>query len=313
MNSIKLTYINYLQMLKKFMSSGFFVWCFIVVNFEEIWTRPYRDVMIWWTKYNKKWSISTFRETYIYWNWLDQAWGRFYRDALYEMKVCTRCEVWSILKMLLKLASKCWVDDLNEICWSAFSVCWPKMFLVLHLLRSFLKNICANIPGCVWPFESWCVGFVYIPGCVWYFMSCFLLYWLTPLKLTLKKWWISSQILQKFSSFLEWLKLFSLIFGIVVVVMSTMMMQINSHGSWKRIFCANWKTCSWYWLLESFRRHYEGPLTEVLLKLKWMIEKLIQDNVVVLRTIHSFCQKIKFVLLHDEVECKCWICLRGNC
>ncbi len=28
-----------------------------------------------------------------------------------------------------------------------------------------------------------------------------------------------------------------------------MMMQINSHGSWKRIFCANWKTCSWYWLL----------------------------------------------------------------
>ncbi len=34
-----------------------------------------------------------------------------------------------------------------------------------------------------------------------------------------------------------------------------------------------------------------------------MIEKLIQDNVVVLRTIHSFCQKIKFVLLRDEVEC----------
>jgi hypothetical protein len=34
-----------------------------------------------------------------------------------------------------------------------------------------------------------------------------------------------------------------------------------------------------------------------------MIEKLIQDNVVVLRTIHSFCQKIKLVLLRDEVEC----------
>jgi hypothetical protein len=34
-----------------------------------------------------------------------------------------------------------------------------------------------------------------------------------------------------------------------------------------------------------------------------MIEKLIQDNVVVvLRTIHSFCQKIKLVLLRDEVE-----------
>ncbi len=54
--------------------------------------------------------------------------------------------------------------------------------------------------------------------------------------------------------------------------------------------------------LESFRRHYEGPLTEVLLKLQWMIEKLIQDTVVVLRTIHSFCQKIKLVLLRDEVE-----------
>ena len=43
MNSIKLTYINYVQMIK-FMSSDFFVWCFIVVCFEEIWTRPYRDV-----------------------------------------------------------------------------------------------------------------------------------------------------------------------------------------------------------------------------------------------------------------------------
>ena len=44
MNSIKLTYINYLQMMK-FMSSDFFVRCFIDVYFEEIWTRPYRDVV----------------------------------------------------------------------------------------------------------------------------------------------------------------------------------------------------------------------------------------------------------------------------
>ena len=44
MNSIKLTYINYVQMIK-FMSSDFFVWCFIVVCFEEIWTRPYSDVL----------------------------------------------------------------------------------------------------------------------------------------------------------------------------------------------------------------------------------------------------------------------------
>jgi len=75
------------------MSSDFFVWCFIVVNFEEIWTRPYRDVLVWRTKYNKKWSISTFREKYIKWNWLDQAWGRF-RDALYEMNVY---EMWSVV------------------------------------------------------------------------------------------------------------------------------------------------------------------------------------------------------------------------
>ncbi len=53
-------------------------------------------VTVWRTKYNKKWLISTLRETYINWNWLDQAWGRFCHDALYEMNVCTRCEVSSI-------------------------------------------------------------------------------------------------------------------------------------------------------------------------------------------------------------------------
>ncbi len=40
-----------------------------------------------------------------------------------------------------------------------------------------------------------------------------------------------------------------------------------------------------------------------------MIEKLIQDNVVVLRTIHSFCQKIKLVLLRDEVD---WFASAGS-
>ena len=122
MNSIKLTYINYLQMVIKFMSSDFFVWCFIVVNFEEIWTRPYRDVV---TKYSKKWSISTLREKYINWNWLDQAWGRFCRDALYEM-ICLVRDVKhprSSLNMLLKLASKCWFVELNEICCCASFVC----------------------------------------------------------------------------------------------------------------------------------------------------------------------------------------------
>ncbi len=48
------------------------------------------------------------------------------------------------LKMLLKLALKCWCDDLNEICWCASFDCWLKMFLVLHLLRSFLKYLCEH-------------------------------------------------------------------------------------------------------------------------------------------------------------------------
>ncbi len=126
-------------MVIKFMSSDFFVWCFIVVNCEEIWTRPYLDVMVWRTKYNKKWSISTLREKYINWNWLDQAWGRFL--SMYEM-IClsTRCEV-------LRLASKCWNDDLNEICWCASFVCWPELVQVLHLLRSFLKIFVRTSPG----------------------------------------------------------------------------------------------------------------------------------------------------------------------
>jgi hypothetical protein len=126
------------------MSSDFFVWCFIVVKFEEIWTRPYRDVMVWRTKYSKKWSISTLREKYINWNWLDQAWGRF--AMLCTRWMCVRDVKYRrfSLKMLLKLASKCWDDDLNEICWCASFVCWPKMVLVLHLIRSFLKYLCEH-------------------------------------------------------------------------------------------------------------------------------------------------------------------------
>ena len=70
---------------------------------------------------------------------------------------------------------------------------------------------------------------------------------------------------------------------------------------------SNWTTCSWYWPLESFRRHYEGPLTEVLLKIQWMIEKLIQDNVVVLRTIRL--PRDKLVHPRDEVD---WFVSAGS-
>jgi len=76
---------------------------------------------------------------------------------------------------------------------------------------------------------------------------------------------------------------------------------------WIRKFPSKWKTCSWYWLLKSFRVCFEGPLTEVLLKIKWMIEKLIQDNVVVLRTIRL--PRDKLVHLRDEVD---WCASAGS-
>ncbi len=150
------------------MSSDFFVWCFIVVNFEEIRTRHYRDVMIWRTKYNKKWSISTFRETYINWNWLDQAWGRF-RDALYEMNVVVRDVKYRRIKDVIKVGFK----SVGLLIWTKYagvllSFDDRKCFWFCIYYKVFL-NICANILGCVWPFESWCVEFVYIPGCVWNF------------------------------------------------------------------------------------------------------------------------------------------------
>jgi hypothetical protein len=145
MNSIKLTYINYVQIVIKFMSSDFFVWCFIVVNFEEIWTRPYRDVMVWQTKYNKKWSISTLRETFINWNWLDQAWGRFCREVCTRWVCCTKSSIFfkDVIKVGFKLLS--WWFERNMLL--ASSVCWPKMFLVLHLLQSFLKIFVRTSPG----------------------------------------------------------------------------------------------------------------------------------------------------------------------
>jgi hypothetical protein len=52
---------------------------------------------------------------------------------------------------------------------------------------------------------------------------------------------------------------------------------------------------------------HEGPLTEVLLKIQWMIEKLIQDNVVVLRTIRL--PRDKLVHLRDEVD---WCASAGS-
>ncbi len=128
----------------------------------------------------------------------------FVRDDL----LCTRCEVLSIFfKDVIKVGFKvliCWLE--RNMLLASF-VCWPKMFLVLHLLQSFLYiYICVNIPGCVWRFESWCVEFVYIPGCVWNFMSDWQSFknW----RWSCRRCWISSQILQKFSSFLTWFVVF---------------------------------------------------------------------------------------------------------
>jgi hypothetical protein len=122
------------------------------------------------------------------------------------------------LKMLLKLASKCWDDDLTKYAGVLLSCVWPKMVLVLHLLRSFLKYFVWTSPGAFDGFKVDLLIMFTSPGAFEILCQGFFLNWLTPLKLTLKKCRISSQILQKFSSFLKWLKLFSLSFGIVVVV-----------------------------------------------------------------------------------------------
>jgi hypothetical protein len=285
-------------------------------------------VTFWRTKYNKKWSISTLRETYINWNWLDQAWGRFCRDALYEMNVFVRDVKYRrfSLKMLLKLASRCWFDDLNEICWRASFVCWPKMVLVLHLLRSFLKIFVWTSPGAFDVFESWCVEFVDIPGCVWNFMSGFFFFELiNPFKIDVEKmncagssycqiigWNLTMKRkkifwdLQKFWSFSEWLKLFSLIFGFVVVVFveddddelgnfrqngkHVLDTDSWSHSDatmkdlWRRFFWSfNGWSRSWFKIMLWWSW---GPFIHFVKRSSWF-----------------FCvMKLKF--------CKCWICLR---
>ncbi len=60
-------------------------------------------------------------------------------------------------------------------------------------------------------------------------------------------------------------------------------------------------------LPEIIQTLFEGPLTEVLLKIKWMIERLIQDNVVVLRTICL--PRDKLVHPRDEVD---WCASAGS-
>ncbi len=200
------------------MSSDFFVWCFIVVNFEEIWTRPYCDVVMFWRiKYNKKWSISTFREKYINWYWLDQAWGRFCRDALYEMNCLVRDVKYlrSSLKIGLKLASNCWVDDFERnmlVCFFRFMTENGSGFT---FITKFSKIFCVNIPGCVWRFESWCVEFVYIPGCVWNFCQVFPKWIVKDLLTAL---YTMCVFLQYSSEKINSLKLFLRGFRIVIVV-----------------------------------------------------------------------------------------------
>ena len=169
------------------MSSDFFVWCFIVVNFEEIWTRPYRDVMFWWTKYNKKWSISTFREKYINWNWLDQAWGRFCRDAfvrdvlpLYEMSILFKDGIRVGFKVL-----NWWLERNMLVCF--FRLLTENGFGFAFITK-FSKIFVRTSPGAFDVLKVDVLNLLTSPGAfeilcqVFFFLS-----WLTPLKLTLKK------------------------------------------------------------------------------------------------------------------------------
>ena len=248
------------------MSSDFFVWCFIVVNFEEIWTRPYRDVLVWRTKYNKKWSISTFREKYINWNWLDQAWGRFVAMLCTRWLCCTRWEGSSIFfKDVIKVGFKVlswWFERNMLVCFFrlltengfgfAFITKFSKIFVwtspgafdvlkvdVLTMLTSpgAFEILCQVFQNELWRiFLLPCTKVVQVA--VFFRENQFI----NPFKIDVEKWIVQDLLTarelvevwrwkesflkpQKFSSFLEWFKLFSLIFGIVVLSSLKMMMN----------------------------------------------------------------------------------------
>jgi hypothetical protein len=232
MNSIKLTYINYVQMIK-FMSSDFFVLCFIVISKRSGLVL----IVTWWS----------FDEPSITRNGQSRPCGRhtlieidlIRLEAVFVAMLCTRwMSVRDVKYRWLKLALKCWVDDLNEICCCASFVCWPKMFLVLLLLRSFLKIFVRTSPGAFEVLKVDVLNLLTSPGA--FEILCqvsFLFELINPFKIDFEKmncagsfycqiigWSLTMKrkkvfwILQKFSSFSEWLELFSLIFGIVVVV-----------------------------------------------------------------------------------------------
>ncbi len=54
-------------------------------------------------------------------------------ETVFVAMLCLRWIASSIFfKDVVKVGFKGWVDGLNEICWCASFVCWPKLFQVLH-------------------------------------------------------------------------------------------------------------------------------------------------------------------------------------
>ncbi len=123
MNSIKLTYINYLQMVIKFMSSDFFVFGASLLLISK---RSGLVLIVTWL----------FGEPSITRNGQSRPFGRYTiieidlirLEAVFVEMLLSAMSLKKVddTSHLLQWLQKCCNDDLNEICWCASFVCWPK-------------------------------------------------------------------------------------------------------------------------------------------------------------------------------------------
>ncbi len=98
---------------------------------------------------------------------------------------------------------------------------------------------------------------------------CHILEVINPFLKLVEVWrWISSEILQKFSSFLEWLKLFSLIFGVVVVVfVEDDDDELIRMAAEKRIYVRTWK----HVLDIDSRNHSDATMKDLWRRFSWRL------------------------------------------
>ena len=144
------------------------------------------------------------------------------------------------------------------------------------------------------------------------------------LKLTLKKWIVQDLLTarelvevwrwkesflkpQKFSSFLEWLKLFSLIFGIVVVVFagwwwSEELLQRNRFQIGQHVL----DTDSW--------NHSDVATKDLWRRFSWRFNGWSRSwfKIMLWSWGPFVCQETNLFIRVMKLVCKCWICLRRN-